>query len=565
MLDFSTRMQWLLVVAVAAAVRGEPEYERYAADISQQQLPLVVSDNGTDGNGCHFVCESLAGSPGDDLQVYQHGAIPDSFTTSFYAVQQRELVPLCVAEPRTAAGVSAVVQAVTKHRCPFAIKSGGHSNAPGTNAQQGGLVIDLRSLDQVDISDDNATVAIGPGNLWGSVYQQLEPRGLVVAGGRVDSVGVGGFTLGGGISFLSRQYGWAVDNVVLPNGTVTNANPENNPDLYFALRGGGSSFGIVTRFDFEALALNKTFWGGSDVNVLAGMGATRKRLAIQDRREWSFRSAVFALIRLLHRGLDLFGYGTTLDKLASGFASLAHEQQMDAAAAAYLFFSYLPDLRTYVAGSTYVYSQNTEEPAALQPLTGVPHLYTTRRLRTLSDLTLEVTEMNPMDQRQHWRTTTFKADPALIAQFGEIFLQESAPMRYAVPDALQSTNVQLLTKHEIALSQRNGDNAFGLKPEDGPFVFLVTTTAYKHAKDDEVVRVASERIHERIKALGKEMGLYHPFIYPNYAAVGQDVFAGFAPENLARLLEIQSRYDPGRVFANLQPGHLTLNDNRLKK
>lgn len=52
-------MQWLLVVAVAAAVRGEPEYERYAADISQQQLPLVVSDNGTDGNGCHFVvCEA---------------------------------------------------------------------------------------------------------------------------------------------------------------------------------------------------------------------------------------------------------------------------------------------------------------------------------------------------------------------------------------------------------------------------------------------------------------------------------------------------------------------------
>ncbi len=260
--------------------------------------------------------------------------------------------------------------------------------------------------------------------------------------------------------------------MVLPNGTVTNANPENNPDLYFALRGGGSSFGIVTRFDFEALALNKTFWGGSDVNVLAGMGATRKRLAIQDRREWSFRAAVFALIRLLHRGLDLFGYGTTLDNLASGFASLAHEQQMDAAAAAYLFFSYLPDLRTYVAGSTYVYSQNTEEPAALQPLTGVPHLYTTRRLRTLSDLTLEVTEMNPMDQRQHWRTTTFKADPALIAQFGEIFLQESAPMRYAVPDALQSTNVQLLTKHEIALSQRNGGNAFGLKPEDGPFVCM---------------------------------------------------------------------------------------------
>lgn len=258
--------------------------------------------------------------------------------------------------------------------------------------------------------------------------------------------------------------------MVLPNGTITNASPEKNPDLYFALRGGGSSFGIVTCFDFEALALNTTSWGGSDVNVLAQMGATRKRLGIQDRREWSFRAAVFALIRLLHRSLDFFGYGTTLNRLADEIASLAHEQQMDASAAAYIFFSYLPYLRTYGAGSTYVYSQATENPVALQPLTGLPHLYTTRRLRKLSDLTLEVTEMNPMDQRQHWRTTTFKANPALIALFGEIFLQESAPLRYTVPDALQSSNVQLLTKHEIALAQKNGGNAFGLKAEDGPFV-----------------------------------------------------------------------------------------------
>lgn len=233
-------MQWLLLVAMVAAARGEPEDARYAADMSQQQLPLVVAANGTDGNGCHFAvgeppaqftpheplhmypyrvltypaqCESLVGSPSDDLQVYHRGAIPDSFASGFYAVQQRELVPLCVAEPRTAAGVSAIVHAVTTHRCPFAIKSGGHSNAPGTNARRGGLAIDLRRLDQIDVSDDNTTVAVGPGNVWGRVYRQLEPRGLIVAGGRVDSVGVGGFTLGGGISFLSRQYGWAIDNV----------------------------------------------------------------------------------------------------------------------------------------------------------------------------------------------------------------------------------------------------------------------------------------------------------------------------------------------------------------
>jgi hypothetical protein len=89
---------------------------------------------------------------------------------------------------------------------------------------------------------------------------------------------------------------------------------------------------------------------------------------------------------------------------------------------------------------------------------------------------------------------------------------------------------------------------------------FVTTTAYAHAQDDEAVCAAAKRIHARLGALGRARGLDHPFIYPNYAAAGQDVFAGFAPGHMARLLEIQSRYDPERVFANLQPEHLTLHD-----
>lgn len=90
------------------------------------------------------------------------------------------------------------------------------------------------------------------------------------------------------------------------------------------------------------------------------------------------------------------------------------------------------------------------------------------------------------------------------------------------------------------------------------------TISYDHAKDDTATRLVSERIFTHTLAASAAAGAAHPFIYPNYAAVGQDVFAGFAPESLKRLLEIQSRYDPGRVFANLQPGHLTLNDEKVE-
>ncbi|KAJ3497736.1 hypothetical protein NLG97_g1682 [Lecanicillium saksenae] len=564
MLGCATFAPWLLLVSSAA---GQPEHAHFAAYLSQQ-LPLVAAANDTDSQACHRACESLAATAGNDIIVH-YGTIPDSFTSSFYAVQQRKITPLCVAQPQTVDGVSMTVRAVTKHRCRFAIKSGGHSNAPGTNARQDGLVIDLKALNSIEISRDNSTVLVGPGNIWSEVYEVLEPYGLVVSGGRVGSVGVGGFTMGGGISYLSRQYGWAVNNVrsfevVLPNGTITNASPGVNPDLYFALRGGGSSFGIVTRFDFEAFP-HDAFWGGSDICLLHGLSATEKRLSMTSIQGFSLQRTAATAVQWLLRGLDWLGYAVNMSQIAESFTTLAHETQTDLSAHAYLFISNIPYVGTYITGSTYVYSKGQPNPAALAPLTGVPHVHTTRGLPTLSKITKAITDINPLDARQHWRTSTFRVDAGLIVMFSDIFLQESAPIRWDIPDALVSSNVQLVTKHELDLFQKNGGNAFGLGPEDGPLMFISMSVAYKHAKDDDAVESMTKRIHERIEAVGKEMGLHHPFIYPNYAAVGQDVFAGYKQDNLKRLLNIQARYDPGRVFANLQPAHLTLNEERVKR
>lgn len=98
-------------------------------------------------------------------------------------------------------------------RCAFAVKGGGHASFKGASNIQGGLTIDLRALNQTVVAADRREVSVGAGNVWVRVYEALKPMGLGVIGGRVSAIGVGGLTLGGGMSFFSNRFGWACDNV----------------------------------------------------------------------------------------------------------------------------------------------------------------------------------------------------------------------------------------------------------------------------------------------------------------------------------------------------------------
>jgi FAD/FMN-containing dehydrogenase len=98
-------------------------------------------------------------------------------------------------------------------KCPFAAKSGGHAAFTGSSNSDGGITVLLRDLNEVTLSEDRSVASIAPGNTWGDVYTALEPYGLAVVGGRVSDIGVGGLTTGGGISYHSNLYGWALDNV----------------------------------------------------------------------------------------------------------------------------------------------------------------------------------------------------------------------------------------------------------------------------------------------------------------------------------------------------------------
>jgi hypothetical protein len=146
-----------------------------------------------------------------------------------------------------------------------AVRGGGH-NGGGLGLCDEGLVIDLSGIKFIRVDTSNNTVRVGGGNLWGEVDHATHPFGLAVPAGIISSTGVGGLTLGGGVGHLSRKYGLTIDNLleadmVLADGTFVTVNAKQNSDLFWAIRGGGGNFGIVTSFKFQAHPV-KTVFGG---------------------------------------------------------------------------------------------------------------------------------------------------------------------------------------------------------------------------------------------------------------------------------------------------------------
>jgi FAD/FMN-containing dehydrogenase len=173
-------------------------------------------------------------------------------------------------QPKTAEEVSTIVKVLTDASllkpCRFAVRSGGHTPIPGSNNVDDGVTIDLLYMNSTTYNTDTKVASILPAARWGSVYQTLEPLRRMVAGGRGSTVGVGGFLLGGGISHFAPRVGLSCDNVVnfqivLADGRIVNSNKNTNSDLFTALKGGSSNFGIVTQYDMETFE-NEDLWGG---------------------------------------------------------------------------------------------------------------------------------------------------------------------------------------------------------------------------------------------------------------------------------------------------------------
>src|SRR3954463_7441229 len=165
------------------------------------------------------------------------------------------LPPSTTCPCRSPEDVASPARLPREHALPLSVRGGGH-NGPGFGVVDAGIVCDLSLMKEVQVDPAARTVRVGGGCTWGEGDRATHEHGLAVPSGIIATTGVGGLTLGGGHGYLTRKHGMTVDNLlsadmVLADGMHARASATENPDLFWAIRGGGGNFGVVTSFEFR--------------------------------------------------------------------------------------------------------------------------------------------------------------------------------------------------------------------------------------------------------------------------------------------------------------------------
>jgi FAD/FMN-containing dehydrogenase len=236
-----------LALAAAGAFRSKRAWAAGSADI-----PAISRTGGA---------IVLTGADVDDFRARQRGPVL-ARASEGYDVARRvwngafDRHPALIARCTDPNDIIGAVQFAAANDLLVAIRGGGHS-LPGYSVCEGGLMIDLAPMQEVRIDARARSAVVQPGTLLGGLDRAAQARGLVVPAGTVSHTGVAGLTLGGGVGRLQRKFGLTVDSligaeVVTADGKLVQASDDNNPDLLWALQGGGGNFGVVTAFTFTA-------------------------------------------------------------------------------------------------------------------------------------------------------------------------------------------------------------------------------------------------------------------------------------------------------------------------
>ncbi|TGO18194.1 hypothetical protein BPAE_0391g00060 [Botrytis paeoniae] len=450
---------------------------------------------------CQFLSQILRG------RVSFPGSTTYESEQLYWSLQQAEVHPECRVTPISAEDVSTTIQVLKSQGCQFAVKSGGHACFSGASNIENAVVIDLSNLDQINISSDKTEVFVGAGTLWSNLYPIMDAAKIGVIGGRVVGIGVGGLTLGGGISFHSGRYGFACDNVnnyqvVLANGSICDVNQTSYPGLYWALRGGGNNFGIVTRFDLASFEQGD-MWGGTTTSN-----------------------------------------ATELPNAIEALVNLNTNHASDTFAAVFLVYVYVPSIESPLVSFTLDYGKPVINPPIFENFTEIPAISADLRIASLTSLINGTEESQPSGLRESYWTLTILNDADLINEISKIFDQELQNIRNAT-NLLPALVFQPISEPMISHFSKNGGNA----------LVINIAIQWTDITDDIRVIAFAEICVARSTTLAKERNLWHRFLYQNYAALQQDVFPSYGKENHERLVEFSKKYDPDGVFVRLQPGY----------
>lgn len=243
-----------LSAAVAAAIPGTPAF---ATSLLHTPTSVPADIEAITGDGAQVTLQRAAVQELSDslrgrLLLPGNAGYDDA---RWLLNPQYDRHPSLIVQPTGAADVQSAVDFARDHSLLLAVKCGGHS-AAGKSSCDKGLQIDLSQLRDARVDRASKTARIAGGSLLGELDHEAMAHGLVTTAGSVSHTGVGGLTLGGGFGRLGRRFGLSIDNVlemdiVTPDGKFRRVGPHNEPDLYWALRGGGGNFGVVTSFLFQ--------------------------------------------------------------------------------------------------------------------------------------------------------------------------------------------------------------------------------------------------------------------------------------------------------------------------
>ncbi|KAL1792962.1 hypothetical protein ACET3X_009469 [Alternaria dauci] len=427
--------------------------------------------------------------------------------------------PRCIVLAESKRDVSVALKTIKFLKLKFATRSGGHSPNPGwSSIGEGGILLDLQKLNAISVSDDKKVASIGPGQRWGKVYETLDAYELSVIGGRIPQVGVGGLILGGGFFHFSGRYGLAADNVknfevVLADGSVVNANAGSNSDLFWALKGGGPNFGIVTKFDMYTVPVHKIWY------TVSAYSADNAVACIDAFADWqqtasSDTKATVAMI-------------IGLDVITLGFLYAEPE----AAPGVFAAFDSLP----------------APLAVAVPPTTGTVNI--------LSQILASTSSSEPM--RHDYRGISSDVDAQLYKDVYAVW-KEKATAIHAETGANMTFVLQPITAGLTAASNAAGGNPMGI-PEK-THQWWTTLVDWTDAADDAAVRAVPIAVTDTMKRLSEERGLDVPFIFTNDASRDQNPIASYGAANVQRLKAIAEKYDPDRVFQNQQAEGFLLRD-----
>ncbi|PMD47417.1 FAD-binding domain-containing protein [Hyaloscypha variabilis F] len=452
----------------------------------------------------------------------------------YYSAANADLTPACAVFPTSATEVSFVVKVLLKYpTVPFAMKSGGHSPNVGFSSTNWGVLITFSKDAATAISANNATAEVGPGARWGQVIGNLTAYNVAVVGGRL----VGGLLLGGGLSFLSAQYGLACDSVVnyeivLADGSIVNANATSFTDLFWALKGGGNQFGIVTKFTLKTYPIPPMVWGGT--RTYSGLDASALLNATQNfiQNNNDPKAAVIVTGSL------------AIENLAELFVLFYFYDGPTPPAGIFDEFDAIVPIADQVSTQSYADIVNTNDQFNIYGLRYIYRAETIPNLPGTSGTDLYNAIYN------NWLAYIISQDTLL-------------------PGFTFSLGFQPLQALTAAAAVAAGGDVLGLDPGNGDRNWLIFTISWETAAGDAVADslatiLANDVVnHSKTHYAGvrntryKEGNLsyeeYDP-IYSNDAMYSQSPYSTFAGNNYARLKAIQKKYDPNRFLATRTGG-----------